>query len=410
MPWSVFLFLSLGTLLALLTAASIVRRLAAYDTAGRPRDERIATLDGLRGYLALFVLVHHYAIWAQMSLTGWSWRPLTSFIFNQFGSGAVAIFFMVTGTLFYPRVVAGWRATSWRILLVERSFRILPPVTATLVLVVALLMIETGRTPTASDFVPMLEWVSAWDQPPLLGYQDASIINAQVLWTLRWEWLFYLAILPLSAIARDLCRLVGLPSAAVPLLLLLIATVASLTLQAPPGPTWWSVLAFFAFGMLAREASDRPGCRKLFGSKFIRVPASILFVVALLSSPQPFGLTLPLFPLLYISVVCGNDFRGLLRSHVARKLGDLSFGVYLLHGIILWVGFEALGLQGSFSPPHILLTLPLFAASTVVAGALFHRWIEVPSIRAGRKTMKLLLARSSSAGERVGNDVALSRS
>ena len=58
---------------------------------------RIGCVDGLRGYLALSVMIHHFAIWIQVTRLDGQWQPLTRNILNSMGSGAVALFFMTTG-------------------------------------------------------------------------------------------------------------------------------------------------------------------------------------------------------------------------------------------------------------------------------------------------------------------------
>ncbi len=69
--------------------------------------DRIGCTDGLRGYLALFVLAHHFFIWVQIDRPGGTWAKPTVDVFNNFGQGTVALFFMTTGLVFYPYILSG---------------------------------------------------------------------------------------------------------------------------------------------------------------------------------------------------------------------------------------------------------------------------------------------------------------
>jgi peptidoglycan/LPS O-acetylase OafA/YrhL len=151
-----------------------------------PPAKRIGHLDGLRGYLAFSVLLHHSAISVASIISGKQWTLPARAIFDQLGAGAVALFFMVSGTVFYPLVLKGISA-DWMGFIIKRLFRILPMVTLSVTLVLLVLMAVTGRSPGPIDLLAFLIWVSSWDQPPLLGVLGAKYLNALVLWSLHWE-------------------------------------------------------------------------------------------------------------------------------------------------------------------------------------------------------------------------------
>src|SRR6476661_365493 len=101
--------------IAAIIAAAVLAYLSATILSGRvatagfplpPDERRIGCIDGLRGYLALSVLVYHAIVWMQLTRLGGSWSPPQLALFEQLGAGSVALFFMVTGLLFYPRVKA----------------------------------------------------------------------------------------------------------------------------------------------------------------------------------------------------------------------------------------------------------------------------------------------------------------
>jgi peptidoglycan/LPS O-acetylase OafA/YrhL len=100
--------------LALLTV-SLLQRGAAP-----PVPRRFATLDGLRGYAAFLVFLHHASAWPFYNRTGIWTLPATP-LYIQFGQGSVANFFMITATLFWTKLLdARTRPINWRRLYLSR--------------------------------------------------------------------------------------------------------------------------------------------------------------------------------------------------------------------------------------------------------------------------------------------------
>src|SRR4051794_29707847 len=85
--------------LAVLTARLLVWKFGAPPSAGR-----YVSIDGLRGYLALAVLLHHACTWYFYARTG-KWAPPPSNLYTHFGHSGVALFFMITGFLFFTKLL-----------------------------------------------------------------------------------------------------------------------------------------------------------------------------------------------------------------------------------------------------------------------------------------------------------------
>jgi len=89
----------------------------------------------------------------------------------------------------------------------------------------------------------------------------------------------------------------------------------------------------------------------------------------------------------FLLIGLGTDFFGLLLTRPARRLGNISYGVYLLQGAVFagassfaWIRVLDLG-----SPlGHWAVSL-LEAVVLVVLATLTHRFIERPGIDLGRK-------------------------
>ena len=138
--------------IALLTAGLIGR-----FTPQPQAHARFQTIDGLRGYLAFFVFLHHAAIWFYYLREG-TWQVPPSNLFTHFGQSGVALFFMITAFLFVTK-------------------------------------------PLSEVIRESLRWIlfTVGGGPNINGVADTSIIMAGVTWSLPYEWLFYFS-LPLIAL------------------------------------------------------------------------------------------------------------------------------------------------------------------------------------------------------------------
>jgi peptidoglycan/LPS O-acetylase OafA/YrhL len=346
-----------------------------------PEKRRIGCLDGLRGYLALSVFIHHFIIWLQVTRLGGSWRPPSINLFNQFGDGGVALFFMITGTLFYPRVLAGFRACSWSATYITRAFRIVPLVVFSVAVITAIIAARTGRGLDRAYPVAAAKWISTWGEPPLLGYPDSAILNAGVLWSLSYEWLFYLFVLPACALTRDLTRGKLQSWAMPPALLCFSFTAQAFQISIP----LLTVLPHFAIGMLAYEIQQREDIARLFRTPLMTAIGLAALAIGAIAFPTAYSFpALPLFAVFFVSVACGNDFGGLLKVKGALVLGECSYGIYLLHGTLLSLWFvDASGLTSSLATPLAPILLPFVVAPVVLAASVTFLAVERPGIRIG---------------------------
>ena len=375
-------FAILGATLAAFVVATLSG--SAIARAGFPlplAERRIGCIDGLRGYLALIVMVHHFIMWLQITKLGGTWGPLSSNLFNQFGAGGVGLFFMTTGLVFYPRIIAGFGACTWRSIYTSRIFRLLPAVALSVALVTLLIMLRTGRRIDLAYPKAAMAWISTRGEPPLLGYTDSGRLNAYVLWSLYFEWIFYIAILPLCALATDVLRLVKQPSWIVPLALLALSTCGAL-LHHPPQVLKY--LPAFAVGMLCYEIQRIPALAQILRTPVSTLAAAGSLLTGMVAFSSPFGFGLPLFGFFFACVACGNDFMGIFRTRGALVLGECSFSIYLLHGLaldIVYVDFAPL--IGRLSLSELPALLPGVSFVVVLMTAVCYLLVERPAILLG---------------------------
>lgn len=372
--------------------AVMVGRLIAR--AGFPLPDeatRIGHIDGLRGFTALLVMTSHFVVWIWMIRFHATWSIVPVRMLGVLGSAGVALFFMITGLVFYPRIRGGFGKTSWSKLYVGRLFRLVPMAAFSIAVIALVLVVDRGARPGAADAFAMLEWLFFYGAQPLLGQDDAWKLNAGVLWSLCVEWQFYVFVLPYATIAMDGWRRNARPTWFLPatgllgfyLLSLLGIRTGSFLLS------WYApYMTFFTAGMLGWEIRQSEKMRTALATPLAGGVAVFGFVGALwfwegFNDPNP--LPLAGFMLFFACVACGNSVGGLLDSTGSRVLGECSFGIYLLHGLVLFALFTwGQPLTALLSNNMLPLLLPGAAAIVIVLTAITYLVIERPGIKAGR--------------------------
>ena len=388
--WSLGLGAAAGYVAATCTAGALNRA----GVAVLPQDRRYGCIDGLRGYLALSVFIFHLQVWMKLTRPGSGWSPDEVHLFSCLGAGSVGLFFMITGFLFYPRVLTGFRAVSWPATYIGRFFRIVPMTLVSVLMVTSIAMARTGTMPDHTYIAAAAEWLTGWKEPPLLGYAEAGRTNCFVLWTLWYEWIFYIVLLPLCALISDVMR-GRLPSWLLPAGLLAAALIGR-HMRGFGG--WPTFCPLFAIGMLGFECQRHPRMRAWLGARAMALPALACLIAAMLRESTPYGeWQLPLFGFFFLTVACGNDLGGVLSTRGARMLGECSFGIYLLHAIVLSLIFvEGAGVIAHLPLNALPLLLPPAAAFVTCACVLLHVGIEQPAMQAGHALSKFLSRRGTS--------------
>jgi peptidoglycan/LPS O-acetylase OafA/YrhL len=373
-------FLEIGLLLAI--AATPLFR--AADSPPIPTNRRIGTFDGLRGFLALSVFFHHTAVYHDYLCMG-IWRSPSSRFYLLLGPAGVSMFFMITGYLFYAQLLKEKGLPDWKRLYIGRIFRIIPLYWFAVVLVVFGVMVHTAGHLNVSPIQFILEIVR-WSMGALFPEApiDASVftyrITLYVTWTLRYEWFFYLSLLALAIPVR--WRWSG---RLFPPVFLCVALIHEAF--AANSPTPWTCVALFLIGMSAAALRNWHPNLKLH-----RVAASLsavaLIVLAFLI-PQYIFRPIPelLLGAAFLLIESGANLFGLLSTYPARRLGNISYGIYLLQGAV-FAGASSFNFIRAFdlgSPlGHWTVSL-LEAIALVVLATITHRFIERPGIDLGRR-------------------------
>ncbi len=364
-----------AVLLALLTTRLLAQGQPLHEDTARHRS-----LDGLRGYLALGVFLHHSVIWQGYRVSG-AWASPPSAFYTQAGKGSVALFFMITAFLFFGRVLeARHRPMDWTRLFAGRLTRLTPAYLVMLALLLVVVAVQTrGRLQV--DPVTALSGLKDWllftvpGRPDLNGLARTEIAVAGVTWSLPYEWMFY-AGLPL------LMLLTGQRPGLGPLLVTAAASTALLVWR----PSLGNLLPF-AVGMGAACAARWPALQR-FAATPVASGVTLLSVIGGFSLPGSVTAPLPqlLQALAFVLVAAGNDLFGGLSSRLSRQLGAPAYSLYLLHGLVLYAAFQwgvdaVVGRPAAALPPAqhwgvVWTVTPV----VIVLSHLCHRYVELPGM------------------------------
>jgi len=345
---------------------------------GKLHDEpsRYQSIDGLRGYLAFAVFLHHAALWQGYRAAG-TWEPLNSAFYMNAGKGAVAMFFMITAFLFYGRLLdARHKRMDWARLFAGRFFRLTPAYLVMLALLFMVVAVQTGgrlQVTVPALMRQLLDWLlfTFPGKSDINGLPVTEIIVSGVTWSLPYEWMFYAA-LPVLVLLTGRRPTAGALAVTAGFCVMLLCWKPAKNNFLP-----------FAVGMLAAYAARVPTLQSWARSHL----ASALTLLSLIGG---FGLLMktyaPVPQLLqaaaFLLIAMGNDLFGVLSHRVSRTFGEPTYSIYLLHGLVLFIGFKWVIGPAAVQMSSTQHWLTLWVMTPVIVGLshLCHRYVELPGM------------------------------
>ena len=237
---------------------------------------------------------------------------------------------------------------------------------------------------TLYEPLPVLLWnCTRWlifIEPDINTLDSTKIIVAGVVWSLSFEWLFYFS-LPL--IGRLLFRI---PLGIGPFLISFAGTTLSIILIYHFYPLWaWQRLSFFIAGIIAAFVCNQPKISKIATTKI----CTIVILIFTLSSFTLFYTSFEFIPYLlltvsFIIISAGNTLFGILTKKSSRLLGQISYSIYLLHGLLLFNWFVFI--FKIISKPFLHWALVSIASIIVVVlSTSTYKYIEIVGMNLGKK-------------------------
>lgn len=305
--------------------------------------------------------------------------------YSFIGPGAVSVFFMITGYLFWGKLLDKQGRIKWIELYSNRVFRIYPLYLFLVLSYFAFVLwhIDFSNAPTFYDVLcQTLQWLAlgAVNQPtPFFNHPQFLGVIGQT-WSLHYEWLFYLALPILAVVAREKSSIAIIGSA-----LVLISLRSDIVSQ-----PYNFFIAHFLIGMLS--ASVLRAFPQLKGDGAIRSLAAVAVAAAAIRlSDLPYSnLTTALLGVAFFFVASGASVFGVLTAVGAKRLGNVSYSVYLLHGLIinLLMQFQRYNANLVFTTERFwIVTFVTYGVVVVVSFATYYA-IERAGINLGRRVMQ----------------------
>lgn len=357
----------------------------------RPSTDFSRPLHSIRGIAAIVVVLAHTLIYPSKldpSLT----------LYQNFANGeaAVALFFVLSGLVLSLSLRRSYHdLRSYAVYLIRRVFRLLPLLFATAILGSLCIKFfdrssyvpfqEIGPL-DLTHFIASLVGYSIRPNPPSWSIYVELVISAflPLMWLAyetRYRAITIVAIVALSAV--DL----GLQHRWNFYLVNFLAGVAIVNLPLRVHFSKWSWLLFAALVLIFYF--DRPIARAAGYEGSFTDNQWINFVDVILITP------------ILAIVFYGADAFKWLQGRFGYFLGEMSYGIYLNHWMVIWAVNNAILFlwPPATAQPKLLvlisaaLTLPI----TVALSWIMHRWIELPGMDLGKTVAAKVRRRKTAA-------------
>jgi len=367
--------------------------------------KHLKIIDGLRAWLALWVIIAHVMLGAGYTSESTGLRRVL-----QQGHLAVGVFMIISGFVIF--MLLQKREENYRQFITRRFFRLFPAYGVFLIAAVATIDLKlwavTAGPAYLANQIPFYQSATAeywqtlpWNLPlhlsMLQGLLPDSLLGPYAqqaylppAWSISLEWQFYL-VAPLIFLAVTTARSWGR---------LLLAFVVILLIYAGHHYTWsLSFLPFnvdhFAVGIISCFVYEKikPWCGEKI-NRDIMFPTALVLAISLYLFALRQHSFIPLCGwLLFFALLLENSASISSRLHLlftnppAQFIGRISYSVYLSHWTVM-ILMQATIVK--FIPPleqrtHFLVLLVLTLLGTVGVSALSYRFIETPAMRWGKR-------------------------
>lgn len=320
------------------------------------KQEKIVSIDSLRGIASLMVCVFHLSCGNERLFDAGTWMKTI----GSYGFLGVEIFFVISGLVIPLSLYQNnYQTSNFFRFLWKRSVRIEPPYLLSIILVLVLnyvagLTSDFQGSPQVINYAQVLSHIAYL--PTVFGFNWLQ----PVYWTLMVEFQYYILLGLSFFLLVNANRFIGLGYLA---LLLLLSGYVHIEL--------FNVISLFILGMLYffyLKKMIRPGYVVL-----LMIPV-LLHIYCFLGMPV---LLSALFALLFIHFVR-------YRNRVFVFLGSISYSLYLTH-VVIGGKIVNIGLRYVFNETERMLVFCFALVVSLIFAWLFCLVIEKPAIRWSKK-------------------------
>ena len=346
------------------------------------RSGRVNVLDGVRGYLALGVFIHNGIMYFYYLGSGDYARLIQDYVENL-GKVSVAIFFIITGFLFTSKLLKLGDNINWYSVYKSRVFRLVPLYLFAVIVISLVVVYETNATLQVSHnelFKDYIKW-ALFHGDKINGYESTGMVISGVDWSLKYEWLFYLS-LPFVAILLRLNSMIS------------FAFVGVISLLGSIYPDYYFtfnsryLLVFFIGGLVAKAQHKS---NKTFPKSRL---GQIIFM-SLVAASMAYNKTLDtlhmiICGLMFYCLISGFSRFNIFSNKASAILGEISYSIYLLHGMILYGLFythNTFSWLATMPKSYFLVIIPSISVLVVIISHLTYRFIERPGLALAKSTL-----------------------
>lgn len=333
----------------------------------------IVSITGSRCFLALAVMISHSTHYLYSIKHDWIfnadfklWFGFDNY-FVTLGKVGVLIFFMISGFLFY-RIIYKDNFYS-KSLIINRFKRLLPAYWSSMLLILIIGQFYFNPKINLEYVFGVLRW-AIFIGTYQIGDLNTSYINSGIDWTLKIEWLLYLSIIPISYLTKGMSyrKKDFFIFISVFIILCIAAFIRKYGhIYTDPRP----VLGFIS-GLIAFRFRDHLKDFRL--SKLASVLTIFFLVIGLFSCAYAgyYLIMLASCTVIFLIISSGNDIFGLLSNKTIVSLGEVSFSIYLFHGIVIFFISRALGEYSKIYSENLIYCV-IFNTIIIITSALIAK-------------------------------------
>lgn len=345
---------------------------------------RSSPIDALRGLLASSVVCHHFIVTYYWKISG-VWDRPGSDVLNNMGAVPVSLFFMITGFLFFGKIYK--KNPDWGDMLRSRIHRVMPLYVFVVFIVFMLSLMKSGFVIDA-DPKGLLKGLVSWGVfvgSSFNGVSDSVHMTSGAHWTLRYEWLFYLSLPIVAAVVN--VKWYGKYF----VLSMLVMALAIPGIYVGVVVPKMALLFFIGFSPVMIKIYF-PNVVPLIQHWVCSLVVLVSVVCGMFISQQYSIVQMLVLGVPFIIIALGNDVFGGLSSRGLKALGEVSYSLYLTHGLILYLlfsVFEVFSFEGGDVFQYIAW-LPVVLALVSACSVVTFFMIEQPFIRVVSKRVPIV--------------------
>lgn len=232
-------------------------------------------------------------------------------------------------------------------------------------------------------FEQIKQWLlfAIFESPPINNLNEVNGITAGVLWSLKYEWIFYF-LLPVLALLFFKQR---------PTIYVLIISIFLVYTLCTKQYTMYSHFYGFLYGLAAALLYRVEKIKKVLSHwSFSIVAISLLIALVHFFHEGYMPSAQILTGIAFIIIACGNSIFGILTLKASKAIGQLAYSIYLIHGIILSIFFRLiLGHKVSSSLSLYQYWFTVLGVGILLITICYFTYykIELPSMKSTQKVL-----------------------